>query len=166
MKSRTVAAVAVLATAACQHVTGPSPSATTVAPTSTHTATQVGPHSALADVELPEGSTLLSTTTATGSPDNVQEIDEHWHYVVNYDDAVQAMNSQLGRSIRMPKGQWINRCTPVLVDSHYHAWTYAGNLESIQVMVNTNASITISHQVPVTLTVMGCTPGAAEEGGG
>jgi hypothetical protein len=196
MKTWIATAVVVLATAACtQHIAGP-PS-TTVAPTNTDTAAPpwltpawptsappslppAGPPSALADLNLPDGSTLVvspSPTTvgdpsAPWGPSKWEQRDEIWHHTVPYETAVSVMSAQLGSAVHR-NGVWINRCGRPLVTSGLHSWLYVGNLESINVIVERpgsrsstggptpdGARITISYQLPATSKDMGgCTSG-------
>lgn len=107
MKTRTAAVVAALATAACtRDVSAPPTTKTiTVAPTSTYTAAsttpttttpsiQPGPHSALADVDLPAGTVPISSTTDTTGQE------EKWRYTVSYADTVAFLRKQFATGRR------------------------------------------------------------------
>ena len=124
-------------------------------PTTTSAPPALGPSSALVNVKLPEGSTLVSSKTTT-APEGVKETDEVWRYTVTYDDAVRAMDLQLGQAVITPQGNWINRCTNGLVTYDYHQWLYVGGLASIQVLARRAGFIDISYEVPVTATEKGC----------
>jgi hypothetical protein len=93
MKTRTAAALAVLAAAACtRDVSGPPPPPTTAALPSVHTATPAsptvelkpGPHSPLADVDLPAGVALAGNSS----------LEERWSYSSSYDDTVAFLRKQ------------------------------------------------------------------------
>jgi hypothetical protein len=92
MKTRTAVVVAVLAAAACtRDASGPAPRPTTPAPTNTHAAAPAsptttpalptvelkpGPHSPLADVDLPADVAFAGNSS----------VEERWNYSASYDD--------------------------------------------------------------------------------
>jgi hypothetical protein len=88
MKTRIATAVAVLAAAACStHGATPAPSTATSAPPPT-VELQPGPHSAIAVVDLPEG-TVQCTTIACFSGLPIKDPhEEYWRYSAPYDDTV------------------------------------------------------------------------------
>lgn len=123
--NRIATAVAVLAAAACtQCGTG----TTTVAPTNTHTAApasptttsappktvdlQPGPHSALADIDLPAGTVSRGTTSDW----------EIWSYSAPYDDVVAFLRKQFttGRRYDAYGATWWNGLPPCYDDSKYN----------------------------------------------
>jgi len=71
----------VLATAACtQHIAGP-PASTSTPPKTVEL--HPGRHSAIADVDLPEGTVQCTTIGCVSDPHR-----EYWHYSAPYDDVV------------------------------------------------------------------------------
>ncbi len=127
---------AVLATAACtRYVSGPPPSTTTVAPpsttmvapTNTRTATQAspptvsapttqpsvglqpGPHSAIADIDLPAG------TVPRSGPSE----EEYWTYTAPYPDTVTFLQNQFatGRRYDTYGATWWNGLPPCYDDA-------------------------------------------------
>jgi hypothetical protein len=76
MKTRTAAAVAVLVAAACTPTTQPP------------VGLQPGPHSAIADVDLPEGTVQCTTIGCISDLANKDPHHEYWRYSASYDDTV------------------------------------------------------------------------------
>jgi hypothetical protein len=135
VKTRIAIAVAVLATAACtRDVPGATPPTTTVAPTNTHTGApaasptptwtppptttppiQPGPHSALADINLPAGTVPLPPIAA-----DLQ--DEDWRYTTPYADTVTFLQTQFatGRRYDSYGATWWNGLPPCYNDSKYN----------------------------------------------
>jgi hypothetical protein len=121
-------AVFVLAATACtRQMPGPPPPPTTVAPTNTHTATQAspittsappktvdlqpGPHSAIADIDLPAGTVPLRTDSQ----------DEDWRYTTPYPDTVTFLQTRFatGRRYDSYGATWWNGLPPCYNDSKY-----------------------------------------------
>lgn len=135
---RTATAVAVLATAACtRYVSGPpttvapttntqtaaqaSPTATSASAAPTTTATvelQPGPHSAIADVDLPEGTVPCTTAACTDLPNNPHE--EYWRYSASYDDVVAFLRKRFatGRRYDTHGATWWNGLPPCYDTKH------------------------------------------------
>jgi hypothetical protein len=107
----------------------------------------MGPSSALAQIRLPAGSTLVASHPLTYAlegannpdaplgPSKWRESDEVWHYVVSYDAAVRAMSYELGHQVRMPDGSSLNRCREPTTTSDMHEWVFVGAGMSIEVIV-------------------------------
>src|SRR5271163_681684 len=104
MMTRLLAVALVPAAAACtQHMPGPPAPPPTTAPTNTYTAApasqttkpplQPGPHSAIADIDLPAG-------TVPGSIPNVTGEDEYWRYTAPYAETVTFLQTQFATGRR------------------------------------------------------------------
>jgi hypothetical protein len=101
------AAAAVLVAVACtQHIAGPP--ATTSAPPET-VELQPGPHSAIADVDLPEGTVQCTTNFCVRDPHK-----EYWHYSAPYDDVVAFLRKRFatGRRYDTHGATWWNGLPP------------------------------------------------------
>ncbi len=132
-------AVAVLATAACtRHIPSPLPP-TTVAPTNTHTAApasstskpplQPGPHSAVADVDLPVGTVQCIMTNCLGDYKNTDPHSESWRYSAPYDDVVAFMRTRFatGRRYDTHGATWWKGLPPCYEPNHQSppwGWTH------------------------------------------
>jgi hypothetical protein len=122
-------AAAVAAAAACTQSI-PSPQPTTVAPTNTYTAApaspttrwgppptttpprlQPGPHSAIADIDLPAG------TIPVRSPDSDGE---YWHYTATYPDTLTFLQNRFatGRRYDTYGATWWNGLPPCYDNAH------------------------------------------------
>jgi hypothetical protein len=129
-------AVAAVAAAACTgHMPGPPPPPpTTAAPTNTYTAApaspttrwtlpptttppllQPGPHSAIADIDLPAG------TVPVPAPDSSDG--EYWHYTAPYPDTVTFLRDQFatGRRYDTYGATWWNGLPPCYDNAHESA---------------------------------------------
>ncbi len=125
MKTRTAATVAVLATAACtRYVSGPPPSTTTVAPPTVQTTAtaelQPGPHSALADVDLPEGTVQCTTVGCIGDGPIKDPHKEYWRYSAPSDDVVAFLRKRFatGRRYDTHGATWWNGLPPCYDKGH------------------------------------------------
>src|ERR1700739_1408375 len=125
MKTRSATCVAVLAPTARTPKTTAEPTNLNTAAPAPPPPLRLGPASALANINLPDGSTLVAShpPTTLGDPALVndpsapygpgkwRQSDESWHYTVPYDSAVSVMRDQLGSAVRVPDGVWINGCS-------------------------------------------------------
>ena len=154
MKTRTAAPVAVLVAVACtRYVSGPPPS-TTVGPTNTNTAAptvelQPGPHSALADVDLPEGTVQCTTNGCPPDPHK-----EYWDYSAPYDDVVAFLRKRFatGRRYDTHGATWWNGLPPCYDKGHQSPpwghtldgateWVWADAARMLAVDVNKNVNM-------------------------
>jgi hypothetical protein len=136
MKIRTAAVVAVLATAACtRYVSGTPLSATTVAPTNTHAATQAsptstsppavapGPHSKmLPEITLPAGTTEAAHNTPG---------DETWFATTPFDQTVAMLKAQLPIGQTFRGVPWCKGDGPVSPD--INEWEWSTDTEALTV---------------------------------
>ena len=116
MKTRNATAVAVLAIAACTntHTAAPASPATTSAPPTT-VGLQPGPHSAIADVDLPEGTVQCTTNGCPPDPHK-----EYWRYSAPYDDVVAFLRTRFatGRRYDTHGATWWNGLPPCYDKAH------------------------------------------------
>jgi len=142
MSNKTTRLLAVAAIAACtRHMPVPPP-ATPAAPTPQPTSAvefQPGPHSPLADVDLPAGVTFAGSSS----------IEESWNYSVSYDDTVAFLRKQFatGRKYDTRGATWWRDLPPcyngtrhesppwgwVMDDSTLWVWADANTLLSVEV---------------------------------
>ena len=148
MKTQIAVALAVLAAAACtRDASGPPPGPTTHAPTSTHSAAPApppvelkpGPHSALADIDLPTGLTFAGSSS----------LEERWDYSASYDDTVAFLRTRFatGRKYDAHGATWWRDLPPCYNDTHHESppagwvmddstlwvWADANTLLSVQI---------------------------------
>jgi hypothetical protein len=107
MKARIAVAVAALITAACAQQTGTPMSATST----TSPALQPGPHSAIANIDLPAGTIPARQLTSDT---------ELWQYTAPYPDTVKYLQTQFatGRRFDSSGATWWNDLPPCYDDYH------------------------------------------------
>jgi hypothetical protein len=154
VKTRLVTAVAVLAAACANtHTAAPPSPATTSAPPTT-VGLQPGPHSAIADVDLPEGTVQCTTNGCVGDPHT-----EHWFYSAPYDDVVAFLRKRFatGRRYDTHGATWWNGLPPCYDKGHQSPpwgrtfdggtklteWMWSDAAKTLAVDVSANGSIAI-----------------------
>ena len=122
MKARIAAALVVLAAAGCApDASGPHPPSTPAAPTNTQTVAPTsptaelkpGPHSPLADVDLPAGATFAGSSS----------LEERWNYGASYEGTVAFLSKQFatGRKYDARGATWWRDLPPCYNDTHHES---------------------------------------------
>jgi hypothetical protein len=121
MKTRLATAASVLTTACANtHFAAPPSPATASAPATT-VGLQPGPHSATADVDLPEGTIQCTTDSTSGC--GITSTDphtEHWNYSAAYDDVVAFLRKRFatGRRYDTHGATWWDGLPPCYDKGH------------------------------------------------
>lgn len=85
---------------------------------------QPGPHSAIANIDLPVGSTSIPVPSKAFG---VEGKGEWWHYTVAYADAAQYLQGQLATGYRDPAtGEYWEHCASILPEKEATSWYFAG----------------------------------------
>jgi hypothetical protein len=148
MKTRTAAALAALAAAACtRDLSGPPPLPTTAAPPSAHTAAPAsptvelkpGPHSPLADVDLPAGVAFAGNSSR----------EERWNYSSPYGDTVAFLRKQFatGRKYDTHGATWWRDLPPCYNDTRHESRPEGWVLENSTLWVWANVNTQLSVEV-------------------
>ncbi len=159
VKRRLVTAVAVIAAACANDQTAAPASPTTSAPLPT-VGLQPGPHSAIADVDLPEGTIQCTTDSTSGC--GITSSDphtEHWHYSAAYDDVVAFLRKRFatGRRYDTHGATWWDGLPPCYDKGHqsppwgrtldagtkFTEWMWSDAARTLAVDVSDNGSIAI-----------------------
>jgi hypothetical protein len=147
MKARTAAALAVLAAAACtRQASGPPPSSTATAPANTQTAAtpttsglKPGPHSPLADVDLPAGATFAGSSS----------LEERWNYGTSYAATAAFLSKQFasGRKYDARGATWWRALPPCYNGTHHESppegWVTDDSTRWVWADANTSLSVQI-----------------------